>query len=328
MVMNLSIRLTFLISHARIISMSDFILEEIDTFLAFNDSTSPDVDDGTFDMEGDIHLIKILLNNAISNDLHPPLPMFVTNETEKIKFSIDDPPDLELKDLPPHLEYAFLEGTSKLPVMIAKDLKREEKEHLLKEKCHFMVKEGIILGHKIFKNGIKFDRAKMDVIAKLPPSTTVKGIRCFLGHAGFYWRFIQDFSRIARSMTHLLEKDTLSSSQLSVLERLHFMICVDQIIRLCVDGHEAIDILQACHHSPTRGHHGPNYIAKKVFNSGFFWPTIYCDAHDMVTHCDACQEIPSGESKVHIEVLSVLWDAPESCRLGCPTSRKLKDHRT
>ncbi|GKE23458.1 reverse transcriptase domain-containing protein, partial [Tanacetum coccineum] len=110
---------------------SNFILEEIDTFLASDDSTSPDVDDGTFDPEGDIRLIKKLLNNEISNDLPPPLLVFEINETEKIKSSIDDPPDLELKDLPSHLEYVFLEGTSKLPVIIAKDLKREEKEQLL-----------------------------------------------------------------------------------------------------------------------------------------------------------------------------------------------------
>ncbi|GJY34041.1 hypothetical protein Tco_0418510 [Tanacetum coccineum] len=58
--------------------------------------------------------------------------MFEINETKKIKTSIDDPPDLELRDLPPHLEYTFLEGTSKFPVIIAKDLKREEKEQLLK----------------------------------------------------------------------------------------------------------------------------------------------------------------------------------------------------
>ncbi|GJY00510.1 hypothetical protein Tco_0357528, partial [Tanacetum coccineum] len=86
---------------------SDFILEEIDTFLASNDSTSPDDDDGTFDMEGAIRLIETLLNNDISNDLPPPLPLCVINETEKIISSIDDSPDLELKDLPPHLEYAF-----------------------------------------------------------------------------------------------------------------------------------------------------------------------------------------------------------------------------
>ncbi|GJT87885.1 reverse transcriptase domain-containing protein [Tanacetum coccineum] len=76
------------------------------------------------------------------------------------------------------------------------------------EKSHFMVKEGIVLGHKISKNGIKVDKAKVDVIAKLPHPTTVKGIRSFLGHAGFYRRFIQDFSKIARPMTRLLEKDT------------------------------------------------------------------------------------------------------------------------
>ncbi|GJU31163.1 reverse transcriptase domain-containing protein [Tanacetum coccineum] len=76
------------------------------------------------------------------------------------------------------------------------------------EKCHFMVKKGIVLGHKISKSGIEVDKSKVDVIAKLPHPTTVKGIRSFLGHAGFYRRFIQDFSKIARPMTHLLEKET------------------------------------------------------------------------------------------------------------------------
>ncbi|GJT56045.1 reverse transcriptase domain-containing protein [Tanacetum coccineum] len=69
---------------------SDFILEEIDTFLASDDSTSSDDDDGAFDIEGDIRLIETLLNNDISNDLPPPLLMCVINETEKIKSSIDD----------------------------------------------------------------------------------------------------------------------------------------------------------------------------------------------------------------------------------------------
>ncbi|GKF31736.1 reverse transcriptase domain-containing protein [Tanacetum coccineum] len=76
------------------------------------------------------------------------------------------------------------------------------------KKCHFMVKEGIIPDHKISKSGIEVDRAKVDVIAKLPLPTPVKGIQSFLGHAGFYRRFIQDFSKIARPITYLLEKET------------------------------------------------------------------------------------------------------------------------
>nr|GEV84837.1 reverse transcriptase domain-containing protein [Tanacetum cinerariifolium] len=76
------------------------------------------------------------------------------------------------------------------------------------EKSHFMVKEGIVLGHEISKNGIEVDKAKVNVIAKLPHPTTVKGVWSFLGHAGFYRRFIQDFSKISRPMTHLLEKNT------------------------------------------------------------------------------------------------------------------------
>nr|GFB23694.1 reverse transcriptase domain-containing protein [Tanacetum cinerariifolium] len=76
------------------------------------------------------------------------------------------------------------------------------------EKSHFMVKEGIVLGHKISKNKIEVDKSKIDVITKLPHPTTVKGVRSFLGHAGFYRQFIKDFSKISRPMTHLLEKDT------------------------------------------------------------------------------------------------------------------------
>ena len=75
------------------------------------------------------------------------------------------------------------------------------------EKCHFMVKEGIVLGHKISHRGIEVDTAKVDAIAKLPPPSSVRAIRSFLGHAGFYRRFIKDFSKIARPLTRLLEKD-------------------------------------------------------------------------------------------------------------------------
>ncbi|GJT07044.1 reverse transcriptase domain-containing protein [Tanacetum coccineum] len=255
--------------------------------------------------------------------------------------------------------------------------------------------EGIVLGHKISKKGIEVDKAKINVIAKLPHPTTVKGVQSFLGHAGFYRQFIKDFSKISRTMTHLLEKNTpfifsddciqafqtlkktlteapiliaqdwdlpfelmCDASDFAIenpyenvldpkevnekfpLETLNivtsrcdsstpwfldyanyhmgnfivkrmssqqknkffkdgkhyfwddpylFKICTDQMIRRCVAGQEDVDILTACHSGPTVGHYGANYTAKKVCDSGFYCPTIYKDAHDLVTRCDTCQ---------------------------------------
>ncbi|KAK1627608.1 hypothetical protein QYE76_001923 [Lolium multiflorum] len=75
------------------------------------------------------------------------------------------------------------------------------------EKCHFMVNEGIVLGHKISERGIEVDRAKVEAIEKMPYPRDVKGIRSILGHAGFYRRFIKDFSKISKPLTNLLQKD-------------------------------------------------------------------------------------------------------------------------
>ena len=75
------------------------------------------------------------------------------------------------------------------------------------EKCHFMVSQGIVLGHIISEKGIEVDKAKVDLISKLPPPTNVKTVRQFLGHASFYRRFIQDFSKISKPLYQLLEKD-------------------------------------------------------------------------------------------------------------------------
>ncbi|GJV95310.1 reverse transcriptase domain-containing protein [Tanacetum coccineum] len=222
-----------------------------------NEPISPEIDDSYYDSKGDILLLEKFLNDDPSSPPLPPQELKVV-ELKNEKSSIDEPPEVKLKDLPPHLEYAFLEGTDKLPFIIAKDLKDKEKATLIKvlkshkralawqlsdikginpefcthrilmeddfkpavqhqrrvnpkiheEKIHFMVKEGIVLGHKISKNEIEVDKAKVDVIAKLPHPTTVNGIQSFLGHPGFYHRFIQDFSKIARPMTRLLEKDT------------------------------------------------------------------------------------------------------------------------
>ncbi|KAL4342153.1 hypothetical protein GQ457_08G025220 [Hibiscus cannabinus] len=92
---------------------------------------------------------------------------------------------------------------------LAKVLKRCEEADLVLnwEKCHFMVNEGTVLGHKNSSKGIEVDKAKVEVIEKLPPPTNVKGIRSFLGHAGFYRRFIKDFSKISKPLCNLLQQN-------------------------------------------------------------------------------------------------------------------------
>nr|GFA76386.1 reverse transcriptase domain-containing protein [Tanacetum cinerariifolium] len=93
-----------------------------------------------------------------------------------------------------------------------------------------------------------------------------------------------------------------------------FKICADQVIRRCVHGKKALDILVACHNGPTEGHHGANLTAKKIFDSGFFWPTIYKDAHEFVKNCDSCQrqgkisqrdEMP--QNSIHVYEIFDVW---------------------
>ncbi|GJX56379.1 reverse transcriptase domain-containing protein [Tanacetum coccineum] len=318
---------------------SEFILEEIEAYLK-DDSISLKIDHADCNLKEDICLIKKLLNNDPFQ--LPPMDLKQSEVTEA-KSSIKEPPELELKDLPSHLEYAFLEENDKLPVIIAKGLKDVEKDALLKvlkshkraiawkitdikgyfqilidpqdqekttftcpygtfayrrmpfglcnapgtfqrcmmaifhdmiektmevfmddfsvfgdsfdsclsnlekmlkrcedtnlvlnwEKCHFMCREGIVLGHKISKSRIEVDRAKVDVITKLPHPTTVKGVRSFLGHAGMS---TQQKRKFFKDVKHYFWDDPYL-----------FRTCADQIIRRCVHGQEALEILKACH---------------------------------------------------------------------------------
>nr|GEW11146.1 reverse transcriptase domain-containing protein [Tanacetum cinerariifolium] len=216
-------------------------------------------------------------------------------------------------------------------------LKRYEDTNLVLnlEKFYFMVKEGIVLGHNILKSRIKVDREKVNFIAKLPPPTSVKDIKSFLGVKNLA---VDHLSRLENP--HQSDPEKKEITKTGPLETLRmvtfhcdsktpwfaditnyhagnfivkgmssqqkkkffkdvkhyfwddpylFRICADQVIRRYVYGQEFINILTACHNGPTGGHHGANYTAKIVFDSGFYWLTIYHDAYDLVTQCDACQ---------------------------------------
>ncbi|GJY02045.1 reverse transcriptase domain-containing protein [Tanacetum coccineum] len=203
----------------------------------------------------------------------------------------------------------------------------------MEEKSHFMVKEGIVLGHKISKIEIEVDKAKADVIAKLPHPITVKGVRSFLCHASFYRRFTKDFSKISRPMTHLLEKNTpfiFSEECIQAFETLKkkltkapILIALDKDLPfelMCNASDFSIGAVLEKRHEK---HFRPIHYASKIMSEaeshytttekemlavvfqgeiapvgspplrvqiqGFYWQTIYRDAHDLVTRCDTCQ---------------------------------------
>nr|GEZ76988.1 reverse transcriptase domain-containing protein [Tanacetum cinerariifolium] len=170
------------------------------------------------------------------------------------------------------------------------------------EKCHFIVKEGIVLGHKISKSRIEVDRAKVDVIAKLPHPTSVKaenlaadhlsrlenphqdelenkeitkrfpletlGMISFRGDSSTPW--FADFANyhagnfIVKGMSSQQKKKFFKDVKHYFCDEPYlFKICADQVIRRCVHGQEAVDILTAYHNGPTGGHYGANFAAKK-----------------------------------------------------------------
>ncbi|GJT76075.1 reverse transcriptase domain-containing protein [Tanacetum coccineum] len=331
--------------------------------------------------EGDILILEAILNS----EPPPPLPnqeQYLPGvrkelklcEAKTVETSVNEPPEVELKELLlayPHLEYAFLEGDDKLPVIIAKDLKDEEKVALLKvlksHKRAIAWKLSDIKGvspefctHKIlmeedYEPSVKVQRRVNPKITnvikkwlKTPYAELIYPILLaalgivYTDHISIKYLFAKKDAkaRLMRWILLLQEFDieirdkkgaeNLAADHLSRLENPHqdklenkeineafpletlgsvlikikyrhdvkplflalsflFKICADQVIRRCVSGQEALDILKACHSGPTGGHYGANYTARKIFDSGFYWPTIYKDAHDFVTRCDICQ---------------------------------------
>nr|GEX05838.1 reverse transcriptase domain-containing protein [Tanacetum cinerariifolium] len=396
---------------------SDFFLEEINDF--FNDDSIPTgIENSVYDPEGDILFLEKLLNEDPFQ--LPSMDLKLAKES-KAKSSVEEPPELELKELPSHLDpwvspihcvpkkggmtvvanenndliltrlvtgwrvcidyrklndatrkdhfllpfmdqmlerlawnefYCFLDGFSgyfQIPI----DPHNQEKTTFTCPYGTFAYRrmpfglcntpgtcqrEGIVLGHKISKSGIEVDRAKVDVITKLPHPTTIKGSENLAA---------DHLSRLENPHTDVLEnKDINENFSLETLGSLScnstpcftdianfhagnfikkgltsqqkkkffkdvkhyfwddpylFRISADHIIRHCVYGQEAFKILKACHEGPTGGHHGANLTSKKVFDVGFFWPSIYCDAHDMIKTYDTWP-FPSSKGNKYILV--------------------------
>nr|GEV51798.1 reverse transcriptase domain-containing protein [Tanacetum cinerariifolium] len=347
--------------------------------------------------------INLLLERSMLKRCWLPPMDLKQGEVAKAKSSIEEPLKLELKDLSSHLEYAYLEGADKLPVIIEKDLKDDEKEALLKvlksHKRAIAWKITDIKGidprfcmHKIlmeedYKPTVQSQRRvnskiheviKKEVIKILDAgmiypisdSPWVSPIHCVPKKGGITvvenennelipirlvtgWRVCIDYQKLNDAtrkdhfplpfMDQILKnphkdvfenKDINENFPLETLGKISsgstpwfanfanfhagnfivkeissqqkkkffkdvrhyfwddpylFRICADQLIRRCVHGQEANDVLRACHEGPTGGHHDSNFTAKKVFDVGFFWPTIYRDAHNLVKSCDSCQ---------------------------------------
>ncbi|KAI3678515.1 hypothetical protein L6452_37811 [Arctium lappa] len=196
------------------------------------------------------------------------------------------------------------------------------------EKCHFMVREGLVLGHLISKRGVEVDKAKLEVIEKLPELTTVKGIQSFLGHAGFYRRFIKDFSKISKPLCVLLQHDqkfdfsedcrnaflTLKKALVTApaivtpdWEKPFEIMCdANQVLRRCIPESKVPTVLKNCHASNYGGHFGGQRTAAKVLQFGFHWLTLFKDAQEFVKTCNECQRTGSISQKNEMPLNGIL----------------------
>ncbi|GJU90342.1 reverse transcriptase domain-containing protein, partial [Tanacetum coccineum] len=348
---------------------SDFLLlEEADTFLALaDDPTSPEVDEAYYDPEGDILLLESLLNSDPSPSLNQGNYLPEIRKELKVcksaESSIDEPPEVELKDLPPHLEYAFLADNNKLPVIIAKDLSDDENTALIKilmeedyeptvqhqrrvnPKIHDVIKKeveklldaGLIypisdspwvsqvcIDYRKLNEATRKDHFPLPFMDQMLERLAGNEFYCFLDGFSGYFKIPIDpkdqekttftcpygtfaYRRMPFGLCNapgtfqrcMMECQPPKNQQKRKFfkdikhyfwdDPYLFRTCADQIIRRCLFGQEALEILKACHEGPTGGHHSANITAWKVFDAGFFWPTIYKDAYELIKSCDACQ---------------------------------------
>ncbi|GKB17637.1 reverse transcriptase domain-containing protein [Tanacetum coccineum] len=295
---------------------SDFLLEEVDAFLALEDDlTSPEVDDSYYDPEGDILLLESFLNDDPSPppnqenylpEIRKELQVCVAKTVKSSRnLSVEEKAAL-IKVLKSHKraiawKLSDIKGINPEfcthKIIMEEDYKPAvQHQRRVNPKIHNVIKKEV---EKLLNAGLIYPISDSpwvldlkEVNEKFPLETL--NMVTFRGDSSTPW--FADYANYHAG--NFIVKGMLSQQKNKFFKDVKhyfwddpylFKICADQVIRRCVHGKQALDILKACHNGPTGGHYGANYTAKKVFDSGFYWPTIYRDTYDLVTQCDTCQ---------------------------------------
>nr|GEV17828.1 reverse transcriptase domain-containing protein [Tanacetum cinerariifolium] len=254
---------------------SDFLLKEVDAFLALEDDpTSPKVNHSYYDTEGDILLLEAFLND------NPSLPPPTQGNQRRVNPKIHEVIKKEiLKLLDAGLIYPILDSPWVSPVHCVPKkggftvVETEENELI---PTRLVIGWCVCIDYHMLNEATRKEHFPLPFMDQMLERLAGNEYYCFLD--GLLGMSSQQKNKFFKDVKHYFWDDPFL-----------FKIYADQVIWRCVHGQEAIDILKACHNGPTGGHHGPNYTAKKVFDSRFYWPTIYRDFHDLVKFCDACQ---------------------------------------
>ncbi|GJX33338.1 reverse transcriptase domain-containing protein [Tanacetum coccineum] len=278
---------------------SDFLLfEEADSFLAIEDDpTSPEVDPTYYDPDGDILLLEAILNS----DPSPPPPNqgnyfpeirkdLKICEANNEKSSVNEPPEVELKDLPPHIRICIFGRDAKTKTDAVDSFCSREFDVIIEIKKRIKNLPPIHLSD--LKNPHQ-DKLENKEITETFPLETLGSValRCLK------YPMVCRFRKLTMRDLHCqgnvipVEKQVFQRCQTHFWDDpFMFKICADQMIWRCVHDKEALDILEACHNGPTVDNTVQNPPRqKRTIDAGFFWPTIYKDAHELVKNCDSCQ---------------------------------------
>ncbi|GKC69670.1 reverse transcriptase domain-containing protein [Tanacetum coccineum] len=204
-----------------------------------------------------------------------------------------DEKEPELKDLPSHLEYAYLHGNKYFPIIVSSKLSEEEKISLLKVLEKHKGVDDLATYHLF-----RIEDPHIEVLTKREIADEFPNKHLMLLKSKFndddpwYADFVNYIVGKVVPPNWTFEKRKRFLSQVKTYfweEPYAFKLCADNIMRRCVAGSKTLKILAHCHSGPTGGHHSALVMAKKVYESGFYWPSVFKYANEYVRRCDACQ---------------------------------------